>query len=72
MQQLCSTDIVSIPRAFEAARVYGETAVVQGITSLEGTSEGAAFKVDVRFTDTLIKVKGQWMLVVSHVTRIPH
>ncbi len=54
-----------------SARVYGETAVVQGITSLEGTSGGAAFKVDVRFTDTLIKVNGQWVLVVSHVTRIP-
>lgn len=53
------------------ARVYGEAAVVQGITSLEGTSGGTAFKVDVRFTDTLIKVKGQWALVVSHVTRIP-
>jgi ketosteroid isomerase-like protein len=54
-----------------SARVYGDTAVVQGITSLEGVSGGAPFKVDVRFTDTLIKVKGRWMLVVSHVTRIP-
>ena len=54
-----------------SARVYGNTAVVQGITSLKGTSGGAAFQVDVRFTDTLVKVKGQWTLVVSHVTRIP-
>jgi ketosteroid isomerase-like protein len=54
-----------------SARVYGDTAVVQGITSIEGASGGSAFKVDVRFTDTLIKVKGRWTLVVSHVTRIP-
>jgi ketosteroid isomerase-like protein len=53
------------------ARIYGYTAVVQGITSIKGTSGGAPFQVDVRFTDTLVKVKGQWMLVVSHVTRIP-
>ncbi len=53
------------------ARIYGDTAVVQGITSLKGRSGGNAFKLDVRFTDTLVRVKGQWTIVVSHVTRIP-
>src|SRR5438105_3847150 len=33
-----------------AARVYGDTAVVQGITSLKGRSGGKPFAVDVRFT----------------------
>jgi ketosteroid isomerase-like protein len=54
-----------------AARVYGQAAVVQGITSLRGTSAGKPFAVDVRFTDTLIKSQGHWRIVVSHVTRIP-
>lgn len=53
------------------ARVYGDTAVVQGITSLKGRSGGKPFALDVRFTDTLVRVNGQWRMVVSHVTRIP-
>lgn len=52
------------------ARVYGDAAVVQGITSLKGRSGGKPFAVDVRFTDTLIRVQGRWTIVVSHVTRI--
>jgi ketosteroid isomerase-like protein len=53
------------------ARIYGDAAVVQGITSLKGSSNGNTFELDVRFTDTLIKHQGQWRLVVSHVTRVP-
>jgi ketosteroid isomerase-like protein len=53
------------------AHVFGDAAIVQGITSLKGASNGKPFAVEVRFTDTLIKRKGQWQLVVSHVTRIP-
>ena len=52
------------------AQIYGDAAIVQGITSLKGTSGGKSFEADVRFTDTLIRHKGQWRLVVSHVTRI--
>jgi len=54
-----------------SARVYGEAAVVQGITSLRGTAAGRPFAVDVRFTDTLVRSEGRWRIVVSHVTRIP-
>jgi len=53
------------------ARIYGDAAVVQGITSLKGRSQGKPFAVDVRFTDTLIRTQGRWVIVVSHVTRIP-
>jgi ketosteroid isomerase-like protein len=52
------------------ARVFGNAAIVQGITSVKGTSGGHAFDVNVRFTDTLIREKGKWRLVVSHVTAI--
>ena len=54
-----------------SARVYGDAAVVQGITSLKGVSDGQPFAVDVRFTDTLVRRQGEWKIVVSHVTRIP-
>jgi ketosteroid isomerase-like protein len=53
------------------AHVFGDAAIVQGITSLKGKSGGEAFELDVRFTDTLIRSQGKWRLVVSHVTRIP-
>lgn len=53
------------------AHVYRDAATVQGITTLKGTSHGQPFALDVRFTDTLIRVDGAWKIVVSHVTRIP-
>jgi ketosteroid isomerase-like protein len=53
------------------ANVYGDAAVVQGVTHVKGTSGAQSFDVEVRFTDTLIRTNGQWQLVVSHVTKIP-
>ena len=53
-----------------SARVYGDAAIVQGITTVKGVAGGQAFDINVRFTDTLIRERGQWRLVVSHVTRI--
>ena len=52
------------------ARVFRDAAIVQGITTVKGRSGGRAFDVNVRFTDTLIRDKGKWRLVVSHVTAI--
>jgi ketosteroid isomerase-like protein len=49
-------------------RVYGDSAVVTGITSIKGTSGGKAFAVDVQFTDTLIKRNGAWRMVASHAS----
>lgn len=53
------------------AHVFGDAAIVQGITTVKGRSGGHSFDVNVRFTDTLIRSKGKWRLVVSHVTRLP-
>jgi ketosteroid isomerase-like protein len=53
-----------------SARVFGDAAIVQGITTVKGKSGGQAFDVNVRFTDTLIREQGKWRLVVSHVTAI--
>jgi ketosteroid isomerase-like protein len=52
------------------AHVFGDAAIVQGITTVKGKSGEHSFDVNVRFTDTLIRTKGKWRLVVSHVTRI--
>ncbi len=52
------------------ARVFRDAAIVQGITTVRGQSGGRAFDVNVRFTDTLIREKGKWRLVVSHVTAL--
>jgi ketosteroid isomerase-like protein len=52
------------------AQVFGDAAIVQGITTVKGRSGGKAFDVNVRFTDTLIRIQGRWRLVVSHVTAI--
>jgi ketosteroid isomerase-like protein len=52
------------------ARVFGDAAIVQGITTVRGKSAGNAFDVNVRFTDTLIREKGKWRIVVSHVTAL--
>jgi ketosteroid isomerase-like protein len=53
------------------AHVYGDAATVQGITSVKGAAGGKPFALDVRFTDTLVRINGRWKIVVSHVTRIP-
>jgi ketosteroid isomerase-like protein len=52
------------------AHVFGDAAIVQGITTVKGKSGEASFDVNVRFTDTLIRRDGKWRLVVSHVTAI--
>ena len=54
-----------------SAQVYGDAAIVQGITTVKGTSRGKPFQADVRFTDTLVREQGRWRLVVSHVTGMP-
>ena len=51
-------------------RLYGDTAVVNGITSLRGTYDGEPFELDVQFTDTFVKRDGRWKLAASHASRI--
>jgi ketosteroid isomerase-like protein len=49
-------------------RVYGDSAVVTGITTVKGTSGGKAFAADLQFTDTLIRRDDKWRMVSSHVS----
>lgn len=52
-------------------RFYGDTAVVNGITSLKGESGGKAFSGDFQYTDTWVRRNGEWKIVSSHATRLP-
>lgn len=52
-------------------RLYGDTAVVNGITTVKGTSGGKPFAAELQFTDTLVKRDGKWRIVASHVSPLP-
>ena len=49
-------------------RLYGDTALVTGITTVKGTSGGKAFHSALQFTDTLIRRNGEWKIAASHVS----
>jgi ketosteroid isomerase-like protein len=51
-------------------RLYGDAAIVLGITSIKGTSAGKTFELDVRFTDTYVRRAGGWKIAASQATRI--
>ena len=51
-------------------RLYGDAAIVIGITSIKGTSAGKPFELDVRFTDTYVRRAGGWKIAASQATRI--
>lgn len=51
-------------------RLYGDAAVVTGITTLKGHSGKTQFEGDFQFTDTWVYRDGQWKLAASHATRL--
>lgn len=52
-------------------RLYGDAAIVTGITSVKGTSKGEPFAADFQFTDTYVRRNGRWLLAASHASRLP-
>jgi len=52
-------------------RVYGDAAVVTGITRVEGQADGKPYALDFQFTDTYIRKPEGWVLVASHASRSP-
>lgn len=52
-------------------RLYGDSAVVTGITKVRGTADGAAFSADFQFTDTLVRRNDRWRVAASHISRAP-
>jgi len=58
----------------QRVRLYlgDQVAVVTGRTLIEGTTaDGARFRQDLPFTDTLIRRDGRWRMAASHVSRPP-
>lgn len=52
-------------------RLYGDAAVVVGITRVEGKSDGKPYALDFKFTDTYIRKPKGWVMVASHASRLP-
>ena len=52
-------------------RLYGDAAIVTGITTVKGRSGDDAFAADFQFTDTWVYRDGQWKLAASHASRLP-
>lgn len=55
----------------QVVRLYGDAALVTGITSIKGRSGGTAFAADFQFTDTWVRVDGKWKMAASHASRLP-
>ncbi|WP_242108443.1 nuclear transport factor 2 family protein [Luteimonas aquatica] len=51
-------------------RLYGDAAIVTGITTVKGSSGGDAFAADFQFTDTWVYRDGGWKLAASHASRL--
>jgi ketosteroid isomerase-like protein len=54
----------------QIVRLYGDAAIVLGITSVKGSSGGKPFAADFRFTDTYVRRPDGWKIAASHATRI--
>jgi len=52
-------------------RVYGDTAVVTGLTTQKWMSEGKEGSEKFRWTDTWVKLAGRWQCVADHISMIP-
>ena len=55
----------------QVIRLFGDAAIVTGITSIKGTADGEAFAADFRFTDTWVRRGGRWIMAASHASRLP-
>lgn len=54
----------------QAVRLYGDAAIVTGITTVKGRSGADAFAADFRYTDTWVRRGGHWKLAASHASRL--
>lgn len=52
-------------------RLYGDAAIVTGITSIRSRSGGTTFEGDFQFTDTWVRRDDGWKLAASHASRLP-
>ena len=50
-------------------RVYGDSAVVTGVTRTKGKFMGQEFSTQERATDVFVKRDGRWQCALTHLTR---
>ena len=50
-------------------RVYGDSAVVTGLTRTKGKFMGQEFSTQEQATDVFVKRDGRWQCVLTHLTR---
>jgi ketosteroid isomerase-like protein len=55
----------------QQVRLYGDAALIVGITSVRGRAGGESFAADFRYTDTWVRQRGKWRLAASHASRLP-
>jgi ketosteroid isomerase-like protein len=55
----------------EVVRYWPGGAVLGGVVTLEGTSEGKPFKVRLRFADIWRQRDGRWQVIFTEATRAP-
>ena len=55
----------------QKVRLYGDSAIVTGITTIKGQSGGKTFDGDFQYTDTWVFRGGHWKLAASHASRLP-
>jgi len=51
-------------------RVYGDAAVVTGITEVGGSSDGEPYALEFQFTDTYVRTPEGWSMVASHASKL--
>jgi len=54
----------------QKVRLYGDSAIILGITTVKGTAEGKPFEADFQYTDTWIRRDGRWKIAASHASRL--
>src|SRR3546814_4834359 len=50
----------------QQVRLYGDAALIVGITSIRGRVGGEPFAADFRYTDTWVRRDGKWLLAASN------
>ena len=51
-------------------RLYGDAAIILGITTVKGVADGKPFAADFQYTDTWIRRDGLWKIAASHASRL--
>lgn len=54
-----------------AVRLYNTTAIVTGLGTFEGITDGKPFTLELRYTEVYLKTGNRWKLASRHANRMP-